>query len=328
MISNTNNRIIRCVLSFIIIFICFSSQFTFAEVKNIVVYGYSLDPSYKTNHIYNNNGIPSEAIFIKGECLNFAITNILDELGPNDTIGNIYFRDHGTPGTQSVGGGKVFTIGLRISVNESDLWGPEFDRLDGKWSSTAMVHFQGCNVGARELGAELVYQFAVRVGVSVRANVNIQYAGKQHEYEGPYQEIAPGDPKPDPIEPTDIEDPNDGAPEIEGIPTLSEWKQIFLTLLILSLVVGFMRTTHPRYSFSNSSTMLMITNTKIFAFNRYIYNFVFKWVGFVVILGLTGYTILFGHVSFLDIVGTLFCTPLVAYILHLIVLNKRYCEKA
>jgi hypothetical protein len=104
-----------------------------------------------------------------------------------------------------------------------------------------------------------------------------------------------------------------------SIPTLSEWKQIFLTLIMLSLVMGFMRKTHPKAALSNGGTILSITDSNFLAFNRHVYNSALKWVGVVVVLGLAGATVIFGHVSALDITGTLFCAPLVAYILHLMI---------
>ena len=112
--------------------------------------------------------------------------------------------------------------------------------------------------------------------------------------------------------------PNLGHPKSASIPTLSEWKKIFLTLLMLSFVVGFTRNTHSTHAFSSSSTMFRIIGPNMLAFNSQLFYSVLKWVGVVVILGLAGATVIFGHVSVLDITGTLFCAPLVAYILHLV----------
>ncbi len=103
------------------------------------------------------------------------------------------------------------------------------------------------------------------------------------------------------------------------IPTLSEWKQIFLTLIMLSLVMGFMRKTHPKAALSNGGTMLKITDSNFLAFNRHVYSSALKWVSAVAVLGLAGAAVIFGHVSMLDIIGMLFCVPLVAYILHLVI---------
>ena len=112
-----------------------------------------------------------------------------------------------------------------------------------------------------------------------------------------------------------------------SIPTLSEWKQIFLTLLMLSLVMGFIPTQSTKLGLSNGSTMLRITGTNRLAFNKQLFYTVLKWVGFVVALGLAGATVIYGHVSMPDIIGTFFCAPLVAYILHLLVSFIRNYER-
>ena len=104
-----------------------------------------------------------------------------------------------------------------------------------------------------------------------------------------------------------------------SIPTLSEWKQIFLTLIMLSLVMGFMHKTHTKAALSNGDIMLRITDANFLVFNRHVYNSALKWVGVVVVLGLAGVTVVFGHLNMVDIIGTLFCAPLVAYILHLMI---------
>jgi len=103
------------------------------------------------------------------------------------------------------------------------------------------------------------------------------------------------------------------------IPTLSEWKQIFLALVMLSLVMGFMRKTHPKAALSYGGTMLRITDSNFLAFNRHIYTSALKWVGVVVVFGLAGVAVVADHLKIVDLLGTLFCAPLVAYILHLMI---------
>jgi hypothetical protein len=110
------------------------------------------------------------------------------------------------------------------------------------------------------------------------------------------------------------------------IPTLSEWKQIFLTLFMLSLVMGFMRTTHSTFALSNGSIMHKITGANLLVFNKKLFYPVLKWLGSVVIFGFAGVIVVFGHVKMLDIIGTLFCAPLVAYILHLVISFVHDCE--
>jgi hypothetical protein len=107
--------------------------------------------------------------------------------------------------------------------------------------------------------------------------------------------------------------------ESTAIPTLSEWKQIFLTLIMLSLVMGSVRKTHNTFVLPKGNTMLRITVANLLAFNKQLFCSVLKWVGIVVVLELTGATVIYGHVNMLDIIGTLFCAPLVAYILHLVI---------
>ncbi len=105
-----------------------------------------------------------------------------------------------------------------------------------------------------------------------------------------------------------------------SIPTLSEWKQIIVTLILLSLVMGFMHKDNSQLALSSRSTLFRINVANLLAFNRRIYYSALKWVGIFTLLGLAGITIIFGHVSFFDIIGTLFCGPLVAYILHLVII--------
>ena len=95
-------------------------------------------------------------------------------------------------------------------------------------------------------------------------------------------------------------------------------EKIFLTLLMLSLVMEFIPNQFKTTAFSNGITISRITCVNALAFNRHLYSFAFKWVGIIVVLGLSGITIIFGHISALNITGTLFCASLVAYILHLI----------
>lgn len=117
---------------------------------------------------------------------------------------------------------------------------------------------------------------------------------------------------------------NLGKPQITSgsasIPTLSQWKQIFLTLLMLSLVMGFVGNQSPKLCMGNVGIMHCARISRLIVLDRQLFPTVMQWVGASVVLGLAGATLLFGSVSMLDIVGTLFCAPLVAYIVHLVVL--------
>jgi hypothetical protein len=106
-----------------------------------------------------------------------------------------------------------------------------------------------------------------------------------------------------------------------SIPTLSEWKQIFLTLFMLSLVMGFIYKSTSKPTFSNNSSLTNLSNFLIFDVE--LYKKVAKWIGVVVVLALAGATAIFGHMAVLDIMGALFCMPLVAYIIHLVIMFIR-----
>ena len=108
---------------------------------------------------------------------------------------------------------------------------------------------------------------------------------------------------------------------LSPIPTLSEWKQIFLTLFMLSLVMGFAHRGPHRLAFANGSAMFNGAGLNMLVFDNKVYFSIMKKVGLTVLLGLAAATAILGRVSILDITGTLFCAPLVAYILHLVALR-------
>jgi hypothetical protein len=114
----------------------------------------------------------------------------------------------------------------------------------------------------------------------------------------------------------------DGTCDTTAIPTLSEWKQIFLTLLMLSLVMGFVPARSSRYNL-NGGAISGIAGVNMIVFNKQVFVSVMKWIGLAVVLGLISAKVIIGHLSILDITGTFFCAPLVGYILHLMILCKR-----
>ena len=115
-----------------------------------------------------------------------------------------------------------------------------------------------------------------------------------------------------------------GKPQITSgsasIPTLSEWKQIFLTLLMLCLVMGFVGNQSPKLYKGNVGIMHCTGISRLIVFERAVFFTAMQWIGTAVIWGLAVATALWGSVSMLDIVGTLFCATVVAYIVHLVVL--------
>ncbi|AEB08885.1 amidase domain-containing protein [Desulfobacca acetoxidans] len=105
-----------------------------------------------------------------------------------------------------------------------------------------------------------------------------------------------------------------------AIPTLSEWKRIFFTMVMLSLVLGFVRGQSPVLP-SACGSLCIASNAYRMAYNRKLFYKAIRWVYSAAALGLAGATAVFGYVSMPDIVGTLICAPLAAYILHLVLLS-------
>jgi hypothetical protein len=109
-----------------------------------------------------------------------------------------------------------------------------------------------------------------------------------------------------------------------SIPTLSEWKRIFLVLFIMSSSIAFIR--HRKYvSVATESTNNSINKFQwgkaVFENNNY--QMVFKWNGAAIILGtlLIGMSLIgmsYQKITFLDIIGLLICSPLLAYIINAI----------
>ena len=117
--------------------------------------------------------------------------------------------------------------------------------------------------------------------------------------------------------------PNLGRPKSVSIPTLSEWKQIFLTLVMLSLIMGFLKPNSPKVGLGNTAALAYFGAANYITFKKELYYKAMAWTAFTVVLGLAGGMFLFGPISMLDITGTLFCAPLVAYIFHLLLLFWR-----
>lgn len=101
------------------------------------------------------------------------------------------------------------------------------------------------------------------------------------------------------------------------IPTLSEWKRIFLTLLMMSLVMGFARSRLSGLALSSGG--LHVAFGVCLALDKRLYLSALKWTGLVTVSGLAAVMAIFGPVSALDLTGTLCCAPLAAYIIHLVI---------
>ena len=101
-----------------------------------------------------------------------------------------------------------------------------------------------------------------------------------------------------------------------GIPTLSEWKRIFLTLFIVASGIAFMRYRQyaPAQFVEGLDKSKPIRGAAIFegaSFRQ-----ISIWCSISAIIGMILILILYGKVTSLDILGIIICSPLLAYILN------------
>jgi hypothetical protein len=115
--------------------------------------------------------------------------------------------------------------------------------------------------------------------------------------------------------------------DLAPIPTLSEWNQIFLTLLMLSLVLGFRNKNLLNINITNECAVIPYGNSGFVAFNRHLYKKTLMWVGFILVLGLSSMTLISIPITAIDFIGIIICMPLVAYILHLFLFSNRILKK-
>ena len=100
------------------------------------------------------------------------------------------------------------------------------------------------------------------------------------------------------------------------IPTLSEWKRIFLTLFIVASGIAFMRYRQyaPAQFVEGLDKSKPIRGAAIFegaSFRQ-----ISIWCSISAIIGMILILILYGKVTSLDILGIIICSPLLAYILN------------
>jgi hypothetical protein len=313
----------------ILIFLVSSAE---AKVWNFVAIEYSTNSADQTHHVLSQQGIPDGYTSFLANSVSDMVNQIQSYMGPGDTIGVLEIRAHGGHGIQAMGGGRLHwrLPDKGIHLYNMPEWKNTLMPLKGKFESGGKIRLLGCRVGANEEGSQLLFELQNFLFTNAEGAADYVFVVAQENYED-YGDIQisqyPSSSPPDPIAPSWYLIALLSFLISQSIPTLSEWKQIFLTLIMLSLVMGFMRKTHPKAALSYGGTMLRITDSNFLAFNRHVYTSALKWVGVVVVLGLAGATVIFGHVSALDITGTLFCAPLVAYILHLVILCKNDSNK-
>jgi len=104
-----------------------------------------------------------------------------------------------------------------------------------------------------------------------------------------------------------------------SIPTLSEWKRIFLILFLISSSFAFIRhRQHASPSLENSINSMVQYQWGDAIFEDKNYNNLTKWCGSAMILGALLIGIFYQEITLLDIVGILICAPFFAYIMNVI----------
>ncbi len=295
-----------------------------AKVWNFVAIEYSSNSADQTHHIQSQQGIPAGYTSFLANSVSDMVNQIQSYMEPGDTIGVLEIRAHGGPGIQAMGGGRLHwrQYDKGIHLYNMPEWKNTMMPLKGQFESGGKIRLLGCRVGANEEGAQLLFELQNFLETNAEGAADYVFVVAQENYED-YGDVQisqyPSSASPDPIEPSWYLIALLSFLISQNIPTLSEWKQICLTLIMLSLVMGFMRKTNPTAVFATDGTTLRITDTNFLVFNRHIYTSALKWVSVVVVLGLTGITVVSGHLNTVDILGTLFCAPLVAYILHLMI---------
>ena len=115
--------------------------------------------------------------------------------------------------------------------------------------------------------------------------------------------------------------PNIGNPKSTvSIPTLSEWKQIFFTLLMLSMVMGFNTNRVSELSRLRLNSLFKVSFFNLIIFKKRLFLKIQKWTFIATALFIIANHILINSISTLDIAGILLCSPLLTYIIHLLIL--------
>jgi hypothetical protein len=108
-----------------------------------------------------------------------------------------------------------------------------------------------------------------------------------------------------------------------SIPTLSEWKQIFLTLFIIASGVAFIR--YRQYALTYCVEGLNIKNISWGSalFEGVVLKNVLTWCLIAIIISTILILFIYRELTFLDAVGIIVCSPLLAYILNVIYIESQ-----
>jgi hypothetical protein len=75
---------------------------------------------------------------------------------------------HASSGDVSVGNGQTGTDPKKNIDGNAGVWGPELQRLQGRWCPNARITIGGCHFGAGQAGADKLFAIAQVIGVRVR----------------------------------------------------------------------------------------------------------------------------------------------------------------
>ena len=106
------------------------------------------------------------------------VDHILNNLEDGDCIGDITIIGHGAPGTISVGNGQSGTDKSKdIGLWNRAQWTAQLGRLHCRFCDTSRVYLRGCNVGADEEGAQLLFEIQQVLGCAavVQAPAGVCY---------------------------------------------------------------------------------------------------------------------------------------------------------
>jgi len=126
------------------------------------------------------------------------VDKILARLRPGDCIRRLRIIGHGAPGIVGVGDGQGWVACRHINGGEAE-YGPELQRLKGKFCPGATVMLEGCDTGAEQAGADKLHALAQFLGVTVEAYTGKVWGDGSTEKGTKVQRATPEGPKPAPI---------------------------------------------------------------------------------------------------------------------------------
>jgi hypothetical protein len=118
------------------------------------------------------------------------VDKILARLKPEDCIKNLTIVGHGCTGQIAVGCGMGVESCKYIDGNREE-WEPILRALQGRFCDGAKISLFGCNIGAREAGADKLHTLAVFFGVTVEAPTGLVYGDGSREKGSQTQTATP-----------------------------------------------------------------------------------------------------------------------------------------